>query len=140
MKIYQWLSGGAAFPQTGGHGARALRECQQSETPNASAALVAVAVLAAVGAPAPTPAHEASLCEARLTMEVSPSVPRAADDAFLSSLLNSHFTYRLDLLRQDSSSMLEVELTGPGPDYRCESVIEAMRKDARVQSIEVESG
>ena len=107
---------------------------------NGSAALAAVALIAAVGAPARAPAQEASLCEARLTVEVSPSVPQAADDGFLSSLLNSHFTYRLDLLRQDSSSVLEVELTGPGPDYRCENVIEAMRKDARVQSIEVESG
>jgi hypothetical protein len=43
-------------------------------------------------------------------------------------------------VRQQSSSVLEVELTGPGPDYRCENVIEAMRKDARVQSIELESG
>ena len=104
------------------------------------AATAAVALLAAFSNPAPVTAQEASVCAARLTVEVSPSVPEAADAGFLSSLLNNHFTYRLDLLRQDSSSVLEVELTGPGPDYRCENVIEAMRKDARVQSIEVESG
>ncbi len=104
------------------------------------AATVAVALLLPFANPAPATAQEVSVCAARLTVEVSPSVPEAADDGFLSSLLNSHFTYRLDLLRQDSSSVLELELTGPGPDYRCENVIEAMRKDARVHSIEVESG
>ena len=97
-------------------------------------------LLAVLAHPAPATAQEAPVCAARLTVEVSPSVPKAADDGFLSSLLNNHFTYRLDLLQQHGTSVLEVELTGPGPDYRCENVIEAMRKDARVQSIEVESG
>ena len=106
----------------------------------AMTAAAALALLATLGHSAPVVAQEASVCAARLTVEVSPSVPQAADDGFLSSLLNNHFTYRLDLLRQDSSSVLEVELTGPGPEYRCEKVIEAMRKDARVQSIEVQSG
>lgn len=104
------------------------------------AAAAAVALLAVFGNPATATAQEVPVCAARLTVEVSASVPRAADDGFLSSLLNNHFTYRLDLVRQQSSSVLEVELTGPGPGYRCDNVIEAMRKDARVQSIEVESG
>ena len=101
--------------------------------------LVSVALLAGLANIQPAAAQEAVACAARLTVEVSPSVPRAADDGFLSSLLNNHFTYRLDLLRQDASSVLEVELTGPGPDYRCRKVIEAMRRDARVQSIQVDS-
>ena len=74
-----------------------------------------------------------------LTVEVSPGVPRASDDGFLSSLLNNHFAYCLDFLRQDGSSAIEVELTGPGPSYRGENVIESMRKDARVEAIRVES-
>ncbi len=86
-----------------------------------------------------TAAAEETLCEARLTVELSPDVPRATDDGFLSSLLNNHFSYRLSLLRQDDSSVIEVDLTGPGPSYRCQNVIEAMRKDARVESIRVES-
>ena len=102
-------------------------------------AVAAFALLALLGSSPRAAAQEAAVCAARLTVEVSPSVPQAADDGFLSSLLNNHFTYRLDLLRQDASSVLEVELTGPGPDYRCQKVIEAMRKDARVQSIHVES-
>jgi len=104
------------------------------------AAAAAVLLLAVFASPVRATAQEASVCAARLTVEVSPSVPQAADDGFLSSLLNNHFTYRLDLVRQQSSSVLEVELSGPGPSYRCENVIEAMRKDARVQSIEIESG
>jgi hypothetical protein len=105
----------------------------------ACAAVAAFALLALLGNPPRAAAQEAAVCAARLTVEVSPSVPQAADDGFLSSLLNNHFTYRLDLLRQEAASVLEVELTGPGPDYRCQKVIEAMRKDARVQSIQVES-
>jgi hypothetical protein len=117
-------------------------QCRRSRAASARAwaASATLALLATFARPAPTTAQEVRVCAARLTVEVSPSVPEATNDGFLSSLLNNHFTYRLDLLRQDSSSVLEVELTGPGPDYRCENVIEAMRKDARVQSIEVEGG
>ena len=100
--------------------------------------MAAVALLAALAGPL-TAAAEEGTCDVRLSVEVSPSVPQATDDGFLSSLLNNHLDYRLDLLRQDDSSDLEVELTGPGPDYRCQKVIEAMRRDARVQSIHVES-
>ena len=117
-------------------------QCPASSAPRAGtiSAAAALALLATFGHPVSVAAQEASVCAARLTVEVSPSVPQAADDGFLSSLLNNHLTYRLDLVRQDTSSVLEAELTGPGPEYRCEQVIEAMRKDARVQSIEVQSG
>jgi hypothetical protein len=120
MKTYQWLAESVARLRAYG-------------------AIAAVAVLALFGHSPRAAAQEAAVCAARLTVEVSPSVPKSADVGFQSSLLNNHFTYRLDLLRQDTSSVLEVELTGPGPDYRCQKVIEAMRKDARVQSIHVES-
>jgi hypothetical protein len=104
----------------------------------ASGAGAAVALLALLGGPS-TAAAEETLCEARITVELSPDVPRATDDGFLSSLLNNHFNYRLSFLRQDGSSVIELNLTGPGPSYRCENVIESMRKDARVESIQVES-
>jgi len=103
-----------------------------------SGALAAVAVLAVVGGPSPAAAQE-TVCDARLTVELSPSVPRAGDDGFISSLLNNHFAYHLELLRQDDSSTIEVDLSGPGPSYRCQNVIESMRKDARVESIRVAS-
>ena len=104
----------------------------------ASGAVAALAVLAVLGGSS-TAAAEEAVCEARLTVELSPGVPRASDDGFLSSLLNNHFSYRLELLRQGGSSVIEVDLTGPGPSYRCQNVIESMRKDARVESIRVES-
>ena len=137
MKVYQGLAVSAAIAIT------ALQDwlfrTASTGRLRAYGAIGAVALLALFGHSPGAAAQEAVVCAARLTVEVSPSVPQAADDGFLSSLLNNNFTYRLDLLRQDASSVLEVELTGPGPEYRCKKVIEAMRKDARVQSIHVES-
>ncbi len=104
-----------------------------------SGAVAAVAVLAVLGGPSMAAAQEETVCDARLVVELSPDVPRASDDGFLSSLLNNHVTYRLELRRQEDSSVIEVDLTGPGPSYRCQNVIESMRKDARVESIRVES-
>jgi hypothetical protein len=101
-------------------------------------AAAVLALLAVLGGPT-TAAAEETLCEARLTVELSASVPSTSDDGFLSSLLNNHFGYRLELLRQDGSSVIEIDLTGPGPSYRCQTVIESMRKDSRVESIRVES-
>src|SRR5271165_147202 len=72
-------------------------------------------------------------CDGLLTVEVGPGVPRASDEGFLSLLLNNHFAYCLDFLRQDGSLAIEVELTGPGPALGCENVIESMRKEARVE-------
>jgi hypothetical protein len=114
------------------------RSAVKANYSRASGALAAVAVLAVLGGPS-TAAAEETVCDARLTVELSPSVPRASDDGFLSSLLNNHFAYHLELLRQDDSSVIEVDLTGPGPLYSCQNVIESMRKDARVESIRVES-
>ena len=102
------------------------------------AVAAAVALLVVLGGPSTAAAQE-PVCEARLTVELSPGVPRASDDGFLSSLLSNHFSYHLELLRQDGFSVIEVDLTGPGPSYRCQNVIESMRKDARVESIRVES-
>ena len=80
-------------------------------------------------------------CDVRLTLALDPDVPNVSSEGFLSSLLNRHFNYRLELLGQDDqdAAVIEVELTGPGPEYRCEDVIATMRRDARVQSIQVES-
>jgi hypothetical protein len=77
-------------------------------------------------------------CEARLTVELTPDVPDARDAGFLSSLLSNHSDYRLRLLREIDPSLIELNLAGPGPDYLCQNVIEAMRKDGRVLSIDVD--
>jgi hypothetical protein len=110
----------------------------KTNRPHAWGAVAAVALLAALGHPSTAAAQE-SLCDVRLTVELTPDVPHASDDGFLSSLLSYHIGYHLELLQQYDSSSIEVDLRGPGPEYRCQNVIEAMRKDARVESIHVES-
>jgi len=102
---------------------------------------VAAAALVAVFGGASVAAGQEELCEVRLKVELDPDVPNVSNDGFLSSLLNRHFNYHLELLRRDDQdpSVVELKLTGPGPQYRCENVIETMSRDARVQSVRVES-
>ncbi len=83
----------------------------------------------AVAAPAP--------CDVQLTVDLTPDVPNPLDPGFLSSLLSNQVSYRLSLWRQLSDSVLVLELTGPGPDYRCGNVIDAIRKDGRVLAVRV---
>jgi hypothetical protein len=74
-------------------------------------------------------------CDKYLTVELTPDVPNPRDLAFLSSLLTVP-GYQL-VWRQQNDTTVELELTGPGPDDQCRAVIEAMRKDGRIQSIHV---
>jgi hypothetical protein len=92
------------------------------------AALLAVALASIAAASPPT-------CHIRLTVELTPDVPEPLDAGFLSSLLSNQVNYRLTLLGQQPGSVIVAELAGPGPEYRCRNVIEAMRKDGRVLSI-----
>jgi hypothetical protein len=78
-------------------------------------------------------------CYLRVTVELTPDVPDARNEGFLSSLLSNHPDYRLDLLRVDDPSRIELELMGPGPEYLCQDVVETMRKDARVLFVHVDS-
>lgn len=103
---------------------------------DALGALAAVA-LAMFAVPSTAGAQDGD-CEVRFTVELSPAVPNASDDGFLSSLLNRYSGYRLELLREVDPSVIELDLRGPGPEYRCQNVIELMRKDARVESIRIE--
>jgi hypothetical protein len=75
-----------------------------------------------------------ALCDMRLTIELTPDVPSPRDDGFLSSLLSNKVSYMLTLQRE-RNDVLVVELTGPGPAYRCQDVIEEIRKDGRVRSV-----
>ena len=79
-------------------------------------------------------------CDLRLTVELTPDVPDPSDAGFLSSLLNNHPGYRLDLLRVIDPALVELDLSGPGPGYMCVDVIVTMRKDARVLSVRIDSG
>jgi len=101
-------------------------------------AVVGVLVLALVGGESAAAAPQAD-CNARLTVELTPDVPDASDAGFLSSLLDNHPAYRVELLKQLDPSLIEVEFSGPGPGYLCQDVVDAMRRDARIVSIHVDS-
>lgn len=79
-------------------------------------------------------------CDLQLTVELTPDVPDPGSSGFLSSLLNNHPGYRLELLRVVDPALVELDLSGPGPGYQCESVITTMRRDARVLSVRIEPG
>jgi len=109
--------------------------------PGAAATLIGileVLVLTATGsaAHAATPAT----CDMRLRVALTPDVPNPRDAGLLNSLLSEHPGYWLTLQRQDldNASVLVVDLTGPGPEDNCKGVVKAMRKDARVWSVEVQ--
>jgi hypothetical protein len=96
------------------------------------AALLVVVLASNVTAASP------AMCDMRLSIELTPDVPEPPDSGFLSSLLNNQVSYRLSLLGRQSGSVIVTELAGPGPEYRCRNVVEAMRKDGRVLSIHVD--
>ena len=96
-------------------------------------ALILIAVLGSSAAAAAPPAP----CDMRLSIELTPDVPNPGALGFLSSLLGDHSGYQLTLRRQRDGSVIVLELTGPGPEYRCWNVVEAMRKDGRVLSVRV---
>jgi hypothetical protein len=93
------------------------------------------------GFTAPASAQDAvappASCNMELTVELSPDVPNPADPGFLSSLLSDHPGYALTFIRQESGSVVVLEFNGPGPNYLCEDVVDAMRKDSRVESVDV---
>jgi hypothetical protein len=94
--------------------------------------LVLVSKTASAAAPAP--------CDVRLTVELTPDVPNPTDVGFLGSLLSNQVDYLLSLRRERSDSLLVLQLTGPGPDYRCQNAIEAIRRDGRVLAVHVSQG
>ena len=99
--------------------------------------LVAVMFVAVLGSDTTIAAPPAP-CDMRLTVELTPDVPNPRDVGFLSSLVSNHSSYQLTLQRQLEDSVIVVELTGPGPDYGCQNVIEAMRRDGRVLSVHMD--
>jgi hypothetical protein len=97
--------------------------------------LLGTALVAMASASGDAAAAAPERCDKYLTVELTPDVPNPRDLAFLSSLLTVP-GYQL-VWRQQNGTAIEVELTGPGPEDQCRAVIAAMRKDGRVQSIQV---
>ncbi|MDB6010088.1 MAG: hypothetical protein JWL65_2338 [Gammaproteobacteria bacterium] len=76
-------------------------------------------------------------CDMRLSVALTPDVPDPRDEEFISSLLDDQVDYQLTLRREASDTDIVLQLTGPGPAYRCRKVLDVIRRDARVQSIHV---
>jgi hypothetical protein len=96
-----------------------------------TAAIVLLAVCKAYGDDAPTPS-----CSLHLDVELTPDVPNVRDGGFLSSLLGDHPGYRLSLQQEIDDSHIVLQLTGPGGPDACEGVVDSMRDDGRVLSID----
>jgi hypothetical protein len=98
-----------------------------------------LAVLGPAAADAAVQAAPVTPCDLHLRVELSPDVPTPLGGAFLSSLLSNRAGYRLTLEWQEPESafLFALDLTGPGPEAGCREVVDSMRKDARVVSIEV---
>ena len=75
-------------------------------------------------------------CSMRLSVEVTPDVPNPGNGAFISSLLGNHAGYQLFLLRVVDDTHVDLQLQGPGPAEACEAVVDSMRNDGRVLSID----
>lgn len=101
---------------------------------------VALTLLLGLLAAATAAAAEPLSCDVQLTVELTPDVPDPSDAGFLSSLLNNHPGYRLELVRALDPALVQLELSGPGPGYLCVGVIDTMRKDARVLSVRIDEG
>lgn len=84
------------------------------------------------------PAAPPARCALRLVVELSPDVPNPRDRSFVSSLLGDNPGYRLSLQHVIDDTHLGMTLYGPGPKRNCRNVLESMRRDSRVQSIQTQ--
>ena len=94
--------------------------------------LFALYVASAVNADQPVVPPE---CGMRLSVEVTPDVPNPGSGGFISSLLGNHPEYQLYLVRVADDTHVVLQLQGPGPAERCQSIVDSMGADGRVLSI-----
>lgn len=97
--------------------------------------LILIGVLPCAAARSEAPAQ----CQVRLVVHVTPDVPDVAASGFLSSLLTNP-NYRLNVLGMTGDRDVTMELTGPGSTAACVQVINGMRRDARILSIDIQDG
>jgi hypothetical protein len=113
-----------------------VRRSAARSTVAITGAAITLALLAAYTVNADDPVVPPK-CSMVLSVEVTPDVPNPGSGAFISSLLGNHTEYQLYLLKVVDDSHVNLRLQGPGPDERCQAVIDSMRDDGRVQSIDV---
>lgn len=94
-------------------------------------AALLVAALSGIGSAAAAIPEQ---CSMQVLIELTPDVPNARNPEFISSLLNDQTGYLLTFVREIDSSDIVVELSGPGPEYRCREVLDVIRRDGRVLS------
>ena len=102
----------------------------------AAAALLASLLLIPGAASADDPAPQPA-CALSLRVELTPDVPNPSDGGFISSLLGDHPGYQLTLQQVVDDTRVDLRLYGPGPVENCQDVVESMRRDGRVVSIDV---
>jgi hypothetical protein len=77
-------------------------------------------------------------CELRLAVKLTPDVENPRDPSFLSGLLGNNAGYSLIYQRRrDDDARVVLDLTGPGPDYLCDGVVESIRRSGFVLAIDV---
>lgn len=89
------------------------------------------------GGAAPAIAQSVKPCHLKLVVQFSPEVPNPRSPGFLSSLEEQPGFRLVWKGGSNASASQTLELSGPGPEYRCEREVARMRNDARVISIQV---
>ncbi len=104
----------------------------------ATASLIAGLTFGAVSTVAE--AAPPAACDLRLAVRFTPDVSNPRDPAFLGGLLGANTGYMLRVHRRGSDSddsYAELELTGPGPSYQCQSVVDSIRRNGSVISLDI---
>jgi hypothetical protein len=113
-----------------------MRAAETGRSATWACALALFAIPAVLRAQTPAP------CDLRLAVHFTPDVENPRDAAFLGSLLGANPGYSLRVRRHVDGAdpaVHELELTGPGPNYLCRNIVEAIRRSGFVLSAEIEA-
>jgi hypothetical protein len=113
---------------------RTLSRARTAAAANAIAAVLGFLVSLRLSADEP---RAPPRCAMRLAVQVTPDVPNPGDVGFIASLLGDHPGYRLFLLQVVDDTDVILQLQGPGSRDRCQAVVDSIRNDGRVASIQV---
>jgi len=102
------------------------------------AQVLSFACLVVMCAVEPAGAEVPANCLARLLVKLTPDVPNSRAPSFLDSLAADPL-FKLYWVRTTQGSVV-LELTGPAPQYRCQTEIRRIRRDGRVVWLRVLHG